>query len=143
MIDPLEALIAALYRDANINALVAGQIAERYKYGDGWGVPSNAIQVQFADGEPDLYLRWQRPRIEVRCYGETRPQAVALYGALVDFSRETHREIIETAGGHALVYWFLLDSGPSLLRDEDVGIDFVLVYARLAVAETPVIDAGI
>lgn len=138
MIDPIEALIAALYRDADLNALVAGQIAERHKYGDGWVVPSDAIQVQLADGEPDVYCQWQRPRIEVRCYGETRPQAMAVYRAVVTFSRETHREIVETSQGQALVYYFLMDSGPSLLMDPDTGVHFVVVYGKLAVAERDV-----
>ena len=138
MIDPIEALIAAMAQDADLNALVDGQIAERYKFGDGWDIPSKAIQVQLADGEPDVYCQWQRPRIEVRCYGATRPEAMAVYGAVVKFSRQTHREIVETSQGKALVYYFLMDSGPSLLVEEDTGINFVLVYAKLAVAERDV-----
>lgn len=138
MIDPVEALIAALYRDADLNALVDGQIAERHKFGDGWDIPSAALQVQLADGEPDVYCQWQKPRIEVRCYGATRPQATAVYRALVTFSRETHREIVDTSQGCALVYWFLMDSGPSLLLDPDTGVHFVVVYGKLAVAENPV-----
>jgi hypothetical protein len=138
MIDPLEALIANLHRDADINALVDGQIAERHKYGEGWARPSAALQVQLDGGEAELYVPWQRPRIEARCYGPTRPEAMAVYQALVAFSRRTHRDVVETSQGYALVYWFLLDSGPSLLRDPDVGMDFVLVYAKLAVAETDV-----
>jgi hypothetical protein len=138
MIDPLEALIQTLYRDADINALVEGRIAERHKFGDGWERPSTAVQVQMDGGEPDLYVKWQRPRVEARCYAPTRPEAMALYLALVNFSRQTHREVVETSSGKALVYWFVMDSGPSLLRDPDVGMDFVLVYARLAAAETAV-----
>lgn len=138
MIDPIEALIAAMAQDADLNALVDGQIAERYKFGDGWNIPSKAIQVQLSDGEPDMYCQWQRPRIEVRCYGETRPEAMAVYRALVTFSRHTHREVVETSQGKALVYYFLMDSGPSLLVEDDTGIDFVLVYAKLAVAEQDV-----
>jgi hypothetical protein len=88
-----------------------------------------------------LYVAWQRPRIEVRCYGATRPEAMAVYLAVVAFSRKTHREVVETSQGHALLYWFLSDSGPSLLRDPDVGMDFVLFYARLAVAETAVVSS--
>ena len=135
MIDPIEALIAAMAQDADLNALVDGQIAERHKFGDGWDTPSTAIQVQLADGETDWYCGTQRPRIEVRCYGATRPEAMQVYGAMVGFSRATHREVVETSQGQALVYWFLMDSGPSLLVEPDVGIDFVLVYAKMAVAE--------
>ena len=138
MIDPLEALIATLYRDADINALVAGRIAERHKFGDGWERPATALQVQMDGGDPELYVAWQRPRVEARCYAPTRPEAMALYLALVNFSRQTHREVVETSNGQALVYWFVMDSGPSLLRDPDTGMDFVLVYARLAAAENPV-----
>ncbi len=135
MIDPIEALVATLARDADINALVGGQIAERHKFGDGWTIPSAAIQVQLDGGEQDWYCGTQRPRIEVRCYGATRPEAMRVYGAVVGFSRATQREVVETSQGKALVYWFLMDSGPSLLVEEDTGIDFVLVYAKLAVAE--------
>jgi hypothetical protein len=139
MIDPIEALIAAMAQDADLSALVDGQIAERYKFGDGWNIPSMAIQVQLADGETDWHCRTQRPRVEVRCYGKTRPEAMQVYGAVVAFSRsKAHRKVVETSQGKALVYWFLMDSGPSLLIEEDTGIDFVLVYAKMAVAEQDV-----
>lgn len=139
MIDPIEALIAIMARDADLNALVDGQIAERHKFGDGWDIPSAAIQVQVDGGDPDLSCtQWQRLRIEVRCYGATRPNAMAVYLAVVAFTRQMHREVVATSNGTALVYYFLMDSGPSLLIEEDTGIDFVLVYARLAVAERDV-----
>lgn len=144
MIDALEALIELLYRDADLNKVIAGRVAPRHKFGDGWAIPCQALQVQYDGGDAELYLEWQRPRIEFRCYGKTFAEASAVYRALVGVCRQAQRKVVETSAGNGLVYWVNLTSGPSFLQEPDVPeVVMVLVYGELAVAETAVAgDSG-
>jgi len=136
MIDALEALIEHLYRDADLNAVTAGRIAPRHKFGDGWQIPCQALQVQYDGGAAELYVEWQRPRVEFRCYGGSFAEASAVYRALVDASRRAQRRVVEISAGKALVYWMNLTSGASFLQEPDVrDVYMVLVYGEIAVAE--------
>ncbi len=137
MIDALEALIELLYADADLNAVVSGRIAPRHKFGDGWPIPCQALQVQYDGGDAELYVEWQRPRIEFRCYGATYVEAGAVYRALVAVCRKTRRRVVETSVGAGLIYWVNLISGPSFLQEPDVSkVMMTLVYGELAVAES-------
>ena len=139
MIDALEALIELLYRDADLNAVTAGRIAPQHKFGDGWAIPCQALQVQYDGGDAELYVQWQRPRIEFRCYGGSFAEASAVYNALVGVSRRAQRQVVATSRGAALVYWVNLASAPSFLQEPDVAkIFMILVMGELAVAEDSV-----
>jgi hypothetical protein len=83
MIDALEAVIAYLKTDADLNTLTAGRIAAKHKFGDGWDIPIKALQVRYDGGTPDLYVEWQRPRLEVRCYAERQAETSKIYRQLV------------------------------------------------------------
>jgi len=140
MINPLEAVIQLLARDADMNALIEERVAAQHKFGDGWTLPSKALRVGLDGGSAELYVQWQRPRLEFWCYGESQAEALKVYLALVDLSRRTLREVVDTSTGHALVYWLNLVSGASLIRDPDTNLDVVIVYAEAAVAENNVAE---
>lgn len=135
MISAIEAVIQYLRRDAELSNLVGEQIASKHQFGSGWDMPSKAVQVRYDGGAPDLYVAWQTPRLEVRCYGESQYECDRVYREIVRISRAVLRETVETDGGDALIYWLNLTSGPSFFRDPDVEIDVVLVFAEAAVAE--------
>lgn len=138
MVDPLEAAIALTATDADLVALVASQVAGKHKFGDGWGIPSKAVQLRLDGGLPDLYTPRQVVRLELRCYGESQADAAAVYGAMVGLSRRTDRVRVTTGGGVALVYWLIFTSGPSLLVDPDVDVDYVLAFMEASVSEVDV-----
>lgn len=138
MVDPLEAAIALTASDADLVALVASQVAGKHKFGDGWGIPSKAVQLRLDGGLPDLYTPRQVVRLELRCYGESQAEAAAVYGAIVGLSRRTDRVRVTTGGGVALVYWLIFTSGPSLLVDPDVDVDYVLAFMEASVSEVDV-----
>src|SRR5512134_2948102 len=96
MIDALETVIAYLRTDADLNVLTDGRIAAKHKFGDGWDIPSKAVQVRYDGGTPDLYVEWQRPRFEVRCYAESQAEAGKVYRQLVAISRSTNRARMAT-----------------------------------------------
>lgn len=143
-IDPLEAVIAWLFANANINALTNGRIAPRQKFGDdgprkaAWQRGRAAVQVRYDGGSGDLYLANQRVRLEFRLYGGSFHECSTLYMTLVAASRRCQRQVVETTNGKALVYWLNLVSGPSFLRDPDCEMDMVLVYAETNVSEIAV-----
>jgi hypothetical protein len=140
MIDALEAIIGLLRQEGtDLYALTEGRVAGRHKFGDGWEIPCQALQVQY-DGadQVELYLQVQRPRLELRCYGASPAEAAAVYHAVVAVTRGVNREMVDTRHGTALIYWLLMDSGPTMMRDPDADVDMILSYARAAVAERDV-----
>jgi hypothetical protein len=138
-IDALEAVIKYIATDADMNTLTGGQIAAKHQFGNGWTIPSKAVQVRYDGGRPDLYTRRQLARLEVRCYGEEQYEAGRVYRRLVELTRGADRRIVETAGeGYALIYWLLMSSGASFFSDPDTGVDCVLCFCDAAVAEQDV-----
>ena len=138
MIDPLEALINLARTDADLSTLTAGRVAARHKFGDGWAIPSQALQLRADGGAVDLYTERHLVRVEARCFGASQAGAMAVYRELIRLTRQTSRARAETNAGAALVYWLLPTSGPSLLQDPDTGIDFVLIFLDAAVSEVDI-----
>lgn len=138
MIDPLEALINLARTDADLSTLTAGRVAAKHKFGDGWAIPGQALQLRADGGPVDLYTERHRLRVEARCFGATQAGAMAVYRELVRLTRQTHRARVETDAGAALVYWLLPASGPSLLQDPDTRLDLVLVFLDAVVSEVDI-----
>lgn len=139
MIDAVEAVVQYLRRDADMNAMTAGRVATKHKFGDGWPIPSKAIALRpIAGGSIDLYTARQIQRVDTRLYGESQPEAMRLYQRLVAITRDFVRSKVETVDGNALIYWMLMRSSPNLLFNQDLKIDYVLVSIEAAVAEEPV-----
>ena len=137
MINPLEAVIQLAARDADLNAEIAGRVAARHKYGEGWARGAQALRIGIEGGVPELDVRWQRLRLACWCYGGSPAQAMRTYLALADLCRRVERDVVDTGRGFALVYWLNAVSGPSLLRDPEIDMDAVLVYVEAAVGERP------
>ena len=138
MVDALEAVIGYLYADADLNVLTGGRIAAKHKFGDGWTIPSKALQVRYDGGTPDLYTERQVVRLEARCYGESQYECSRVFAALNTITRNTGRERVETTNGAALIYWLLPVSGPSFLTDPDAGVDVILIFLEAAVSEVDI-----
>ena len=138
MVDALEAVLTYLRSEADVNLLTGGQIAAKHKFGDGWIIPSKAVQVRYDGGVADLYTPRQLPRLEVRCYGESQSEAAKVYGAVVAASRTMERKRVDVDEGQGLIYWFNLTSGPSALMEPDADVDFILVFAEAAVSEVEI-----
>jgi hypothetical protein len=138
MVDALEAAVAYLYGNADLNVLTAGRIAVKHKFGDGWAIPSKALQLRYDGGTPDLYTERQVVRLEARCYGESQYECSRVFAALNTLTRNTQRERVETTNGAALLYWLLPTSGPSFLTDPDAGVDVILIFLEAAVSEVDI-----
>ncbi len=135
MIDALETVIAYLAAHADLNLLTDGRVAAKHKFGDGWNIPSKALQVRYDGGTPELDVQWQRPRLEARCYGESQAEASKVYRQLVAITRTLSRERVQTNEGFGLLHFLLPVSGPSMLMDPDTGVDLVLFFLEAAVSE--------
>jgi len=145
IIDPIGAIIALLCQDADLNALVAGQVAEKHKFAlpetdpDRWPNPSKALTVRdLGGGAIDLTGGVQHTRIEARCYGESALEAKQVELRLVRITHTYDRTVVQTDNGKAFIYWLLLDDSPSTNYDPDLDIDVATVTLRAAVAEDPV-----
>jgi hypothetical protein len=133
-VDVLDAVRALLLADVELVKLVGDRVATKYR----WEVPGSAVVFRYSGGPSEVDLAWQTPRLEIRCYGESAKQAGKVYNAVSDVARGTKRQVVELDDASALVYYFILTSGPSLLYDPDVEMDMVLVFAAAAVAEAAV-----
>lgn len=140
MIDPLEAVIAYLATDSDLNTLTNGQIAPRHLYGarDGWTTDSQALQVRYDGGFHELYLSIQVVRLEFRCYGPTLYAASQVWRALVDITRDYERQTIPTTEGDALMHYLNLTSAPSVFEEPDIEIEALLCFAEASVAEAAI-----
>lgn len=144
MIDPLATVIRHLLNNSNLANQVQGRIAAKHKFGMGgataWPLPSKALTIQpDIGGRPDLYVGWQTPRLEARCYGASQDEAAQVYRLLMDITRGTSRAVAPTADGNALLYWLVPDSSPAFVFDQELNIDLAIVFLRAAVAEEAVL----
>lgn len=135
MIDPLETVIAFLSEDASLEALVGDRIAAKHRYAETWTVGEAALVVRVDGGNPELYVPVQRVRIETQCYAASQVEAMEIWRRLVEISREIERWTVETGSGTALLHFFLQSSAPSLLWNDEVGMDFALCFFEVMVGE--------
>lgn len=135
MIDPLEVVIKWLTQDAELAVLVGTRIAGKHRYATGWKTTEAGVMIRLDGGTPDLYGALQPIRLEVRCYAPTQAEAMAIWRRLVEISRDTDRRPVLTENGGGLLYRFIQASGPSLLYDEDVKLDFAMCFFEALVAE--------
>ena len=144
-IDPTKVVIKHIDNDAGITALVEDRVAPKHRYGgdgdDDWALkpfPVKAITIRADGGTPDVYTPVQVMRFEARCYGANPPEAMAVYQALVALTRSTERNAVVTEDGSGLLYLFLMSSGPSMLYDTEIDVNYVLTFIDAAVHEQAV-----
>ena len=135
MIDPLETVLLYLKADPALEALVGTRIASRHQYGDRWVPWEAAVTVRLDGGQPDIYVSVQPVRFEVRVYGPSQYEVLAVWRRLVELSRETNRRPVLTSTGSALLYWLAPASGPSMLYDTEIKADFLLQFYDAMVHE--------
>ena len=135
MIDPLECVIRWLGQDPALAELVGTRIAARHRYGDTWTTGQTGLTVRLDGGTPDLYGAVQRVRLEARCYAPSQHEATEIWRRVAKLCRETARESVPTSEGASLLYWLHQASGPSLLHDGEIGLDFTLAFLDALVAE--------
>lgn len=133
MINSLEVVIQYL----KIAGLSTDQIASKDRFGDtsGWLIGSKAVIINLDGGTPDLYLPVQTLRLEIRCYSEDRYQALELLNEIITLSRSTSREAVAVTGGTGLLYYLHQASGPSALYDDDLAMDFALMFFEAKISE--------
>ena len=130
-IDPLAAVIQYL-KGAGLSVT---QIAEKHRYGDTWQAGSRGIVVRLDGGSPEVDLHVQNIRLEVRCYAESSFYAMQMLGELITLSRSIDRESIVVGTDTALIYSLVQASGPSVLMDPDITMEFALMYFDAEIAE--------
>lgn len=135
MIDPLETVIAYLRQRTEVYAVVGNRVAAQHQYGNVWEKTQAGLILLADTGWPDWDVAVQPLRLESRAYAPTQQEAMGVWRVLVQVSRSTERAIVNTTTGSALLYYFLPDSGPSLLYDDVVGLPMVMCFWRIMVAD--------
>ncbi len=139
-IDPLDAVIQYLKANSTLSGLVNGQIAAKNRYGKAWDPGTASLVAKLDGGTPNDYVPVITARFELQCFGSTTVEAMNIWRQLVTMSRNADREEVTTGSGdRALLYNFLQDSGPSLLYEQDLELDFVLVFFRASICEKKLI----
>jgi hypothetical protein len=145
MIDPVEVCIQAIKSAAP--TLAGGQVASKNHYVGAdssdpglWPVNTEGISMRLDGGQVELYLPVHDIRLEVRCFGNDQPGAMALLITFQQLARTLQRKMVEVSGGTALLYFMVPESGPSLLYDADLGKDFSLQFFHAKVHEQSVVE---
>lgn len=135
MINAME-VIVQYFKTAGIPA--NGQVAVKHRYPDPWPIKSPGIALLPDGGEQENYLPVHRQRVEVRCYGEDAYTALTLLDSVINLALGTCRETVETTAGTGILYSFTQESGPSLLFDDDLQMDFALAFFEAKVSHQSV-----
>lgn len=120
MIDPVETVIACLLAEPDVTALVSTRIANKHRYGVSWTQGQAAITVRQQAGALSGPLH--RIQVEIRCYGETQDEAMAVWLAVSGVAAGVDRRSIVTTQGTALLY-FLIPRVVTQIWDEEVKMD--------------------
>jgi len=126
--DPVAALVAYLRSQSEFADLVGAE----HIYGDSLpsqaGMPRKAVTIRHAGGGGrELYLPIIRPRLEVRCYGETDREASRVFWALYSILNGQCNLI----ANDTRLMSVLFDAGPSALQDETLNTPFKLGYLEV------------
>ena len=135
MINAMEVLVKYL-QDAGIPA--NGQVAVKHRFPDPWLVNTEAVVLQPDGGTPELYLPVHNQRVEARCYAGSAYDALALLDSINNLALGTGREVVSTTQGSAVLYSFSQESGPSLLFDDVLNMDFALAFYEIRVSHQAV-----
>ena len=138
MLDPLEPVLNYLLQDTELTALVGNRIAAKHRYGKGWQTSQAALTVLLDGGTPDIYVPVQVVRLEMRAFAASQADAMQIWRRLIEIARRTQRVTAPTTQGNALVYWMNQASGPSMVFDQDIGVDSVLCFFEAAVGESAI-----
>lgn len=97
-------------------------------------MPRKAISFRIAGGQSSPYLRFQRARLTVRCWGESSYEAMRVYRALYDRLHDSQNFIVGDVGFHGV-----FESVPGEpLEDPDTDWPFVFAVYDLWVATVSV-----
>jgi hypothetical protein len=135
MIDPLAVLIRFLKSDTTLNTMLSGRIAEKHRYGISWAKGEPSLVVRSDGGQPDLYSPRQVVRYELRFFAATPALASQAWMRVVEISRGDTREPVVITGDEGLLYALNAESGPSMLYDPEIGMDYIMCFFQAQVAE--------
>jgi spore coat protein U-like protein len=135
MINPLATFIQYLKAQAAAGNLSTRQIAERIRYTGSWKIGSRSVVARLDGGTPNVDIPVQAVRVEVRCFAESPFEASELLNELITLSRTANREPVTVGSDTAVLYGFQQSSGPSQLFDDNVKMDFALMFFEVQVAE--------
>jgi hypothetical protein len=135
MINPLATFIQYLKAQAAAGNLSTRQIAEKIRYTEAWKIGSKSIVARLDGGTPNVDLPVQAVRVEVRCFAENSFEASELLNEVIVLSRTADRVPVTVGSDTALLYGFQQSSGPSQLYEDDLKMDFALMFFEVQVAE--------
>ncbi len=135
MIDPLEAVIQWLKVELRVTQ---GRVSGKHQYGRAWQVNETGLAVYMDDGGMDLYAPIGVSRLEMRIYGASRAPISDVWNELRALERANQRFTVATSQGLALVYDFSQSTGLSFLYDDQLKMDYGVVFFDAMVAEASV-----
>ena len=141
MILAAEVVIAYLLSQSELTDLVGQNIALKHRYGEvrsgTWDRSEPAITVKPDGGTPDNSVPLQEARLQVRIYAPSAYEALQVWGELLQVMRATNREPVAVTGGTGVLQSLIQETLPNVLWDDEINLDFVLVFLRALVPEIP------
>jgi hypothetical protein len=137
MIDAHSALRTHLIAPSALRTLLGGDFVywpEIPQNPPGLAMPGKAISFRISGGASSAYLRAQRARLTLRCWGESSYEAMRVYRALYDRLHDSQNFIVGDVGFHGA-----FESVPGEpLQDPDTGWPFIFAVYDLWVATVSV-----
>ena len=137
MIDAHSALRTHLIAASPLRTLLGGDFVywpEIPANPPGLTMPDKAISFRISGGQSSPYLRFQRARLTVRCWGESSYEAMRVYRALYDRLHDSQNFIVGDVGFHGA-----FESVPGEpLEDPDTDWPFVFAVYDLWLATVSV-----
>jgi hypothetical protein len=129
LINPVEVVINWFLANAasfGVGTRVAGQ--HRFGTENAWTPGQRCITARMDDAELSNYVPLHAVRLEVRFYGASQADAAAMWMAMLPLARAVRRNAISTDLGNALLHSLVQSSGPSMLYDPEINVDYVLMF---------------
>ena len=134
MIDAHSALRTYLIAASPLRTLLGGDHVYWPEVPSNVAMPRKAISLRLSGGQSSPYLRFQRARLTVRCWGESSYNAMEVYRALYDRLHDQQNFIVGDVGFHGV-----FESVPGEpLEDPDTDWPFVFAVYDLWVATVSV-----
>ena len=136
--DPLDAVIALLKADTELDNLTSGRIFAAELDGKLSKVmPTAAIVVSDGGGTGsygNAFQRYGDSRYDLRCYGGSPKTAKLVYRTAYPLLKQLEREV----HNGCLLHWAKKSGGPMSLRDPDTKWPFIFSSWQILAAETPI-----
>jgi len=135
LINPSETMIKYMLTQGT-SLGVGSRISGKNQFGDVWKKGETYLVVRLDDAELSNDVPLHASRFEVRIYGASQAVILGVWVELLAIFRDVNRNVVVTDSGDALLHSVLQSSGPSLLYDDEIEMDYLMQFFTAIVGDS-------